>query len=502
MGNSRRLKRKDIEKIVKLYTVDGASIEDISKRLKISKTTVKNKLVDLGYIKVKKYKRLSESEIKQIEDLSSEGKSNIEIANTLGISKEAVRRKVSVITTDFTNDEIEKMVKMSNAGMDHKAIAIKLNRYEHAIKTKLANLVSENKNGEWESFYSVGKIVNGNLKIVEHTHTKQGSKAYMVQSLTYPKAPQYVVTHSSLKNGKGCAYTSGRRIFEGNSLYSKVEFDKYIRPQDVEYSKTVSSKSNKRMIFKCDNCDREKEMRINQLVNYGIACPYCSSNTTFPELFILAYLEVKEYEFEYQKQLDNSLRKFDIYLPQYRQAIEMNGMAHYQELTGSWKDAHKNSVESDEFKRKYCKENNIKLIEIDARYSDFEYVRKSIKECAFLPNITDDESEKMFDIIEKLSTYDVKTIIRLYVEEKKTTTEIGEIIGKNSQTVSNILSRNNIPLRNNRFQKLNLPIDEIIKMREDGLSQSAIAKKFECSTVTIGRLLKNNSVISKSDKLN
>lgn len=258
--------------------------------------------------------------------------------------------------------------------------------------------------------YKKGQEVNGLIIIdkIEINKKRGGTeKGYLVQSIAYPDAPLYTVKEGNLRNGKGDGYISGRRVYEGNSLYSYPEFRKFIK--DDNEGKKVSRNSPKFLEFVCPECGMIKSMRVYHLVNYGFSCPTCSSGTSYPELFMMAYFKVKNIPFEYQVKLNNSARRFDfkIRLNNKNYIIETHGKQHYDKSM-KW---HEDTVKSDKIKREYCKQNNITLIEIDCRESDFNFIEKSIRNIGFLPVIKEEERKGIINSINSNKKYPTKKII-------------------------------------------------------------------------------------------
>lgn len=299
--------------------------------------------------------------------------------------------------------------------------------------------------------YQIGEVVNETLRIVRQTTLPNGRykrKAYEVQSLVYYDAPTYISSESHLKRGDKCAYLRGRRVYEGNSLYS-IE---YLRPYivDVEESKTVTPKSNIRTTFKCPQCNYKKTMKINTLFEQGISCPKCSKGTSYPELFMMAYLEVKGIEYEYQKVFDDlSNRRFDFYLPKENIVIETHGLQHYKEVYGHM-DYQKIKY-SDTHKRNYCKNNNILYVEIDARRSMYSHISNSINESC-LPNISKRESKIILNNIENKRRYNFKYIITKY-KEGKSLIYIAQNLNTSPKTIKNILLSLNYNIDSDRSKK-------------------------------------------------
>lgn len=285
--------------------------------------------------------------------------------------------------------------------------------------------------------YNIGEEVNG-LKILKQTVNKHKQKTYEVQSLEYPNAPTYTTPEYSLNSGGGDPYISGKRVFEGNSIYSVKHVKEYI--VNIEESKTIHEGSRKNIELLCKECGFSKKHQARHVRDNGFNC-LCKSNISFPELFMLAYIEVKGLDFEYQSLLDNSLRRFDFYNRKDNVVIETHGEQHYNKES-TW---YKSAKEQDIYKRKHCKENNIKLIELDCRKSTFDFIERSIKKSE-LEDISLDEKERMVNIINDNRKIPIKNIIESYkngmsVRDISIKYNIGEHI------IYNILRSNNIEYR-------------------------------------------------------
>lgn len=290
--------------------------------------------------------------------------------------------------------------------------------------------------------YNIGEEVNGLIIIDQTRDEKYNYKTYLVQSIKFPDAPQYYMFETSLAKGRGDGYLAGGgRIYEGNSLYSKKEYRKYL--VDVEYAKTIAPSYSKKIKMKCPHCNKEKMISPHTLLKQGFSCGMCSKNISYPELFIIAYGEVKNLNLKHQVIFDDLKdKRFDFYNEKIG-AIETHGRQHY---TDSGFMNYGDTIKSDKIKRKYCKENNIKLIELDCRESTFEFIKNSINECKYLPSILKEDEDKILKAIEKNKRYPIKDIVELYKNEK-TTYEIAELYNLSHATIGNILKRNNIELR-------------------------------------------------------
>lgn len=241
---------------------------------------------------------------------------------------------------------------------------------------------------------------------------------------------------------------------------------------DINEAKTLTHQSHERIMFQCstEGCDNTKMMIVNNLVKQGFSCPNCSTGISYSESFFTAYLEVKGIPYETQviyEDLSDRRYDFRIQLNGTTFLCETHGKQHYYtEDEGYYKV--ETIQESDEIKRQYAKDNNINLIELDCRKSEFEFIQNSIAENNILPNIEDKEIPNILELMESNSKYPVKKIIRMY-ESGKTSYQIGEELGHDSLTIRNILSRNNIKLRNNGKPKRMVRQIEIGRLFSSGL---------------------------------
>lgn len=109
---------------------------------------------------------------------------------------------------------------------------------------------------------------------------------------------------------------------------------------------------------------------------YRNGCPLCNKISN-GEDEIYSYLSERGINFIKEHRFDGCKYKrklpFDFYLPQYKMVIEYNGQQHYEpvKIFGG-EENYKQTVIRDEIKKKYCEENNIKMITIP--YWDFNNI--------------------------------------------------------------------------------------------------------------------------------
>lgn len=299
--------------------------------------------------------------------------------------------------------------------------------------------------------YQVGEVVNESLEIVSQTRSATGKnrtqKSYEVRSTIYKDAPTYIVSEGSLKRGSGCSYKAGHRIYEGNSLYSIERVRPYL--VDIEEAKKIRPQYNTKCKFRCPICDVEKYMKPSNLLRGDFYCPKCSNHTSYPELFMMAYLELKGIQYEYQKTYtDLPGKRFDFYTPCFG-LLETHGLQHYKEIP-LWD--YNSIVESDRVKENYCLDNSIPYLVIDSRESNFNFMVRSINN-SILPSISENEYSYILNFMEKNKRYPVKKLIYLY-ENLRSVYKVGEVLSIPHSTVYTILKRHNITLYDKRIKQI------------------------------------------------
>lgn len=291
--------------------------------------------------------------------------------------------------------------------------------------------------------YKIGDIVNNSLKVITQTRDmKTNKKSYIVQSLIYPDSPTYEIMENSLLKGVGCSYVAGKKVYEGNSLYSI----KWVRPYltDSSEAKKISPHSNKKIKVKCPECDIVKHISPNNLIKRGYSCPLCSKYKHYPELVLTSCLKFKNEKFKYQKEFSHlPNRFFDFYLPQYNLVIETHGKQHYED-NKFWD--YESTLKSDKEKKEFCLSHNIKYIEIDCRVSDYDFIIENINKSLDIINITDLEKVKLLDILENNKRYPIKEIKAEY-KKGYTLSDLSKKYSIPRSTLTNILKRNGVSIK-------------------------------------------------------
>lgn len=236
------------------------------------------------------------------------------------------------------------------------------------------------------------------------------------------------------------------------SLWSIEKVRPYIT--NIKEAKELTSQSDKIIKIHCSDCNTKKTTRVATLVNQGMSC-MCSSGISFPELFFIGYLEVKNIKYDYQVKYKNlNDRRYDF-------RIELNGVTHLLETHGEQhfltEDRGHYKVEtiqeSDNIKRQYAKDNNINLIKLDCRKSNFDFIKKSIEGNSVLPDIEIKDIPSILELIEKNKRYPVSIIIKYY-NNGFSTFQISEKLDINRVVIGNILKKNNVKMRTTSSKKV------------------------------------------------
>ena len=153
------------------------------------------------------------------------------------------------------------------------------------------------------------------------------------------------------------------------------------------------SSGNIKWLFKCTTCGYEKENAIGDLrKGFGCVCPQCHGiiNSLGEEKIIKILTDLNiNFILHYHTNKCKFIKTgkeayFDFYLPELNIMIEYDGIQHFVEREGwSDKDTLKERQARDNFKTKWCEENNIPLIRIpyiDFKILDKEYLIKRLKE--------------------------------------------------------------------------------------------------------------------------
>lgn len=176
-------------------------------------------------------------------------------------------------------------------------------------------------------------------------------------------------------SGCGCPYCAGRvatrdhnLLLDNPKLCKQWHYEKnYKLPNEY------TPKSGEIVWWKCERCDREWQYSISGRNHSNVRC-ICNNLSKGEEKLSSFFNENKIdniQQYKFQNCINIRQLPFDFYLSKYNVVIEYSGIQHYQPIEHfGGEKGFKKQQNRDQIKRDYCKENNIKLIEIP--YWDFD----------------------------------------------------------------------------------------------------------------------------------
>lgn len=118
-----------------------------------------------------------------------------------------------------------------------------------------------------------------------------------------------------------------------------------------------------------------KSVPVSLWRNRVRGCPNCEKTQSLGENKLQKFFRENKIQYRQQERFLNCKDKqclpFDFYLPQYNTCVEFQGEQHYKQDSLFWSE---DTIKHDEIKRKFCKDNNIQLIEIP--YYDINNIEK------------------------------------------------------------------------------------------------------------------------------
>lgn len=201
---------------------------------------------------------------------------------------------------------------------------------------------------------------NSKYKLIEydnaHNITVEDEEGYMYNTSIYNINKNLYKFH---KNNK---YTIDniKLYIKKNNILTNILFDE-IKQEHINVR-------NYYFACSCSECERKYYATLYQIINENRhRCERCSKKESSLEFEVRKYLEEKNIKYIQQKTFIGCKMKrllpFDFYLTDYNCVIEVNGRQHYYEVK-KFNRTLKEQKQYDDFKRKYCFENDIIYIEI------------------------------------------------------------------------------------------------------------------------------------------
>ena len=248
--------------------------------------------------------------------------------------------------------------------------------YQETRKSKKIKLTPEekllNKQNKW--IEDCNKIHNNKYDYSKVIYTKANQKVCII----CPEHGEFWQTPSDHKSGRGCPKCGYINRANKNRM-SQEEFEKRANEKwNNRYQYGTYKSMHEYIEVICPIHGPFFVTPHNHLIDCG--CPQCSMSSG--ELLISKFLDsnniqyISQYQIPINKNINSSgIAKIDFYLPKYNVFIEYNGIQHYvpiKHFGGELK--FEQQQKRDEFVRKYCKDNNIKLIEFSYKLNSEQII--------------------------------------------------------------------------------------------------------------------------------
>lgn len=179
-----------------------------------------------------------------------------------------------------------------------------------------------------------------------------------------------------------------------NKQIGFVNYIKFTNPEKLKYlvneedALKYKKLSGTKIKVKCDKCNTIFDRKVSALTVRGIGCKVCGDGISYPEKFMRSVLKQSNNDFIQQMKvnINDSYRYYDFVLESKKIIIEMDGDFHYSDkVYGMTIDEIK---EIDSLKDKWAIDNGYKMIRIDSRESNIEYLKDKVVKSE-LSNIID-----------------------------------------------------------------------------------------------------------------
>lgn len=153
------------------------------------------------------------------------------------------------------------------------------------------------------------------------------------------------------------------------------ELAKYFMNGD-EYKYSATSNCVINMV--CPQCGHIREQTISVLTINGLSCPLCANTVSIGERIVCSLLKYQNIEFKKEFSFSDNKKRYDFYLPEYSTIVEVHGSQHYVQTSGNWGTVEEQQ-QNDEYKKQYALSQGVSnYIIINAKVSEFNYIKDSI----------------------------------------------------------------------------------------------------------------------------
>jgi len=327
-----------------------------------------------------------------LDDLPRRGNSNqIDWKRCIGLFIPFIYQKDDIIIESefkIINYKTENKRSLLNVKYNNNEIYMNISNIKNC---NLGELLFENKSYK----YNIGDIIktkNGIIKII---------KQVKIKSRNYEKGYEYlcmldgninIIYETALNSGQGCNVCHGLKVLIGiNDFWTTHKhLAELMKFPERGYKLTHGNDINLE-VFVCPFCKYEKSMRLNTITKQGFRCPQCGDKISYGNKFVRSFFNqlnenyIPEYSpdwaiIKHDNPKINGKKKYDIYLPNRNEVWEVHGLQHYEKT--NWEKLGgknlKEEQENDKIKKELAKQNGLKYIVVDARYSNMIHISNNI----------------------------------------------------------------------------------------------------------------------------
>lgn len=177
----------------------------------------------------------------------------------------------------------------------------------------------------------------------------------------------------NFQQNKGCKYCAN------NVKFTLDEIKEYIEKFEYKLLSTKYKNENDKLLIQCPKGHIYKT-NFRNFKHKDNRCPICKESKGERKIsYVLDKLNIKyESQYKFKNCKYKQMLPFDFYLSKYNICIEYQGQQHYEQIEYFGGEKKFNiQKERDEIKRNYCKDNNIRLIEIP--YWEYDNIEEILK---------------------------------------------------------------------------------------------------------------------------
>lgn len=256
---------------------------------------------------------------------------------------------------------------------------------------------------------------------------------------------EWYTTPRKLELGHGCPVCVNKIVVPGiNDLYTtNPEIIPLLENKNDGFKYTYGS--NKKILFECPVCHKKKYAIINEVIKFGLKCPYCSDHVSFCEKVLMNILFDLNIDFTYQftPTFANG-KRYDFLIKSFNVIVELDGgVGHGNRM---YKNSQISTIDSyliDREKDKLAINNGYKIIRINT-----DYPTESQKNTFIIDNIINSELNKYinfktldFNLIIKKSSSSILVAVCNEYQNIKSIKVLSEKFKLSISTIINYLKR-------------------------------------------------------------